>query len=209
MIKMSLGTCGWGVILFAFFLFLAFIIKEREWYRALMNYLAVSIPVVQVLAFLANPPHVSAVPVLFILWLIILVFPTSRDYWVYTRRKGIPMYEAMDGMSLWRKDIPLPILIIVGGGLTLEGAWFLSERWGLVILWLWGVAYFFAVLNRKLEKFAIFVLEFLPLISVTVYVIQCRSAPSIVYGGSILLAWIFIAKGRVFYGGIKRGDGKL
>jgi len=205
---MPLETCGLWVITFAFSLFLTFVIKERELYNALINYIAMSVPIVQVLAFLANPPHVSALPVLFIVWLIILVFPTSRDYWVYTQRNSIPMYEAMDGRSLWRKDIPLPILIIVGGGLALEGAWFLSERWGLVLLWLWGVAYFFAILNRKLEKFAIFVLKFLPLISATVYVIQCRSPPSIVYGGSILLAWIFTTKGNV-PGGIKRGDGKL
>jgi len=205
---MPLETCGLWVIPFAFSLFLTFVIKERELYKALINYIVTSVPVVQVLAFLANPPHVSALPVLFIVWLIILVFPTSRDYWVYTQRNSIPMYETLDGKSLWRKDIPFPILIIVGGGLALEGAWFLSERWGLVLLWLWGVAYFFAILNRKLEKFAIFVLKFLPLISATVYVIQCRSPPSIVYGGSILLAWIFITRGNV-PGGIKRGDGKL
>jgi len=205
---MSLETCGWWTIPFAFFLFLTSVIKERELHKALINYIIISIPVVQVLAFLTNPPHVSAVLVLFIVWLIIVVFPTSRDYWVYTQRNTIPMYDAMDGRSLWRKDLPLPILIIVGGGLALEGAWFLSERWGLALLWLWGVAYFFAILNRKLEKFAIFVLRFLPLISATVYVIQCRSPPSIVYGGSILLAWIFVTGGNIS-GGLELGDGKL
>jgi len=189
---MPLEPCGRWVITFAFSLFLTFVIKERELYKALINYIAMSVPIVQVLAFLANPPHVSALPVLFIVWLIILVFPTSRDYWVYTQRNSIPMYETLDGKSLWRKNIPLPILIIVGGGLALEGAWFLSGRWGLIFLWLWGVVHLVAILNRRLERFAILVLKFLPLISATVYVIQCDNYPSIVYGGSILASWIFM-----------------
>jgi len=125
--------CGWQVILFVFFLFMAFLIKERDWSQAVSDYVILSIPVIQVLAFLANPPRVSTLPVLFIAWLIILVFPTSRDYWVYTRWNRIPMYENINGRSLWKKGVPIPLLIIIGGILVLEGMWFLLGRWSLVL----------------------------------------------------------------------------
>lgn len=185
-------VCGWWVIPFAFFFFLVFLIREQDWSQATSDYVILSIPVIQILAFLANPPRVSAVPVLFIAWLVILVFPTSRDYWIYTRWKRIPMYENVNERSLWRKGVPIPLLIIIGGILALEGAWFLSGRWSLVLLWLWGVAHLIAIMNRKLKWFTIFTIRYLPLISVVVYMIQCGNCPSIIYGASILVSWIWL-----------------
>ena len=187
-------VCGWWIIPFAFFLFLVFLIKERDWSQVTSDYVILSIPVIQVLAFLANPPRVSALPVLFIAWLIILVFPTSRDYWVYTRWSRIPMYENMNERSLWKKSVPISLLIVVGGILAFEGVWFLSGRWSLVLMWLWGVVHVVAILNRKLKRFTIFTIRYLPLISAVVYMVQCGNYPSIVYGGSILASWIFTIK---------------
>ncbi len=102
------------------------------------------------------------------------------------------MYEVMGKQGLMRRGVPIPLLMAIGGISALEGAWFLSGRWSLVLLWIWGIVHLVAILNRKLEQLAIFTLRYLPLISAAVYITQCANYLSIIYGGSILASWIFV-----------------
>lgn len=142
------------------FLFLVPFAKVRNWRRAVQDYIALSVPIVQVLSFLADPPN-PAVP-FFIIWLVFVVFPTSRNYIAYEKWARIPMYDDLTKDGIRRKDVPRPIAVAIGGSILIEVAWFLHPRWGLIVLWIWAMLHFTALLNRKLRPLAVFTLEYLP-----------------------------------------------
>lgn len=189
-------VCGWQVLLLMVFTFSISFIWNKSWRNVVGSYIIISIPILQSLAFLANPPEVSGIPVLFIAWLIFVVFPTSRDFWVYINWRRITWYDEIKSHkgSFWYKEIPLPILI----GMMIIAAYIgfiiFESRYSLVLLWLWATIHFAAVLNRRLKPLALFTINYLPLVSATVYMYQCGSYFSVIYGGSVLVSWLSVVK---------------
>ena len=184
---MNFQICGWWMLSLPVFLFLVPFAKVRNWRRAVQDYIALSVPIVQVLSFLADPPN-PAVP-FFIIWLVFVVFPTSRNYMAYKNWKRIPMYDDLTKDGIRRKDAPRPIAVAIGGSILIEVAWFLHPRWGLIVLWIWAMLHFTALLNRKLRPMAVFTLEYLPPVLAISLVLQCPSWFAIIYVGSFLIAW--------------------
>jgi len=189
---MNSQVCGWWMLSLSIFLFLVPFAKVRNWRRAVQEYLILSVPIVQVLSFLADPPN-PTIP-FFIIWLVFVVFPTSRDYAAYKKWARIPMYDDVREGGFWSKDVPQPVALVIGGLLLIEGAWLLRWRWGLVVLWVWGILHLTTLLNQKLRPLAVATLDYLPLVLSISLVLQCPSWPTLTYSGSFLLLWAWIMK---------------
>lgn len=185
-------VCGWWMLLLPVFLFLFPFAKMRNWRGAVQEYINLSIPIVQVLSFLADPPNLE-IPFL-VVWLVYIVLPTSRNYIAYKKWARIPMYDDVKKEGFWGKDVPRPAALIIGGLLLIEGAWLLRWRWGLVVLWVWGILHITALLNQKLKFLAVATLNYLPIASSISLIFQCPSGPAFTYAGSLLIVWSWIMK---------------
>ncbi|MDI3476239.1 MAG: hypothetical protein PWQ95_1967 [Thermococcaceae archaeon] len=189
---MNAQVCGWWMLLLPVFLFFITFAREENWKGALQGYISLSIPIVQVLSFLADPPNLGFL--FFVVWLVYIVLPTSRNYIAYKKWRRIPMYNDVRKEGFWSKDIPQPIGLIIGGVLLIEGTWILRWRLGLAILWIWSTLHITALLNRKFKPLAVITLNYLPIVSSISLIFQCPSWPAFTYAGSLLVAWAWIMK---------------
>ncbi|WP_297503412.1 hypothetical protein [Thermococcus sp.] len=189
---MNFQICGWWMLSLQVFLFLVLFSKTRSLRKSVQSYIILSIPILEIIIFFANPP--DSVVIFFIIWLVFVVFPTSRNYIAYEKWARIPMYDDLTKDGIRRKDVPRPIVVVIGGSILIEVAWFLHPRWGLIVLWIWAMLHFTALLNRRLRPLAVFTLEYLPPVLAISLVLQCPSWFAIIYVGSFLIPWVWIMK---------------
>ncbi len=149
----------------------------------LRYYVVVSLPVIQTLSFLCNPPPRSGVPVMFIVWSVVVVLYLGGTFWKHAVL-GIGVHRGKGS-----KNAPLPIIILMLFGFAYLGVLMFTDMPALFILWIFGSCYTLATMNKKLYSLVELSVNWLPELSGIVYVIQCRDIISLVYSATIVLVW--------------------
>ncbi|WP_175059045.1 hypothetical protein [Thermococcus sp. 2319x1] len=184
---------------FAFSIILSiFLSGNKDWRQISKFYVAVSIPIIQIIAFLCNPPERAGVSIFLIVWFVYIVMPMSAGFWSYFILGKLRFHDNARRRrdSFYNSSWSLIVVALMLAGYSYLGVLLFEGNIPLFIMWELGGIYVCSILNKRLRKMTIALLEALPWVSIPIYVVQCRCLLSLVYAATILVLWVEVSLTR-------------